>query len=66
MGLSFNMNIVLQYLYNLHEVAEKNNDGQFADFVEVMLEEQVIYYLALQCFVLQFSFSMTCDEGILT
>lgn len=31
----------LQYLYNLHEVAEKNNDGQFADFVEVMLEEQV-------------------------
>ena len=31
----------MQYLYNLHEVAEKNNDGQFADFVEVMLEEQV-------------------------
>lgn len=29
-----------QYLYNLHEVAEKNGDGQMADFVEVMLEEQ--------------------------
>lgn len=31
----------LQYLYNLHEVADKNGDGQMADFVEVMLEEQV-------------------------
>ena len=31
----------MQYLYNLHEVAEKAGDGQFADFVEVMLEEQV-------------------------
>lgn len=31
----------LQYLYNLHEVADKHGDGQFADFVEVMLEEQV-------------------------
>ena len=35
--------VLLQYLYNLHEVADKNNDGQFADFVEVMLEEQVIH-----------------------
>ena len=39
----------VQYLYNLHEVAEKNNDGQFADFVEVMLEEQVNFYLQLIC-----------------
>lgn len=31
----------LQYLYNLHEVADKHGDGQMADFVEVMLEEQV-------------------------
>ena len=31
----------LQYLYNLHEVADKHGDGQFADFVETMLEEQV-------------------------
>lgn len=31
----------VQYLYNLHEVADKNGDGQMADFVEVMLEEQV-------------------------
>ncbi len=33
--------MVLQYLYNLHEVADKHGDGQMADFVEVMLEEQV-------------------------
>ena len=33
----------LQYLYNLHEVADKNGDGQMADFVEVMLEEQVLH-----------------------
>lgn len=40
----------MQYLYNLHEVAEKNGDGQMADFVEVMLEEQarlsVDYFIA--------------------
>jgi ferritin heavy chain len=33
--------VCLQYLYNLHEVADKNGDGQMADFVEVMLDEQV-------------------------
>ena len=31
----------MQYLYNLHHVAEKHEDGQMTDFVEVMLEEQV-------------------------
>jgi ferritin heavy chain len=31
----------LQYLYKLHEVADNNRDPQMADFVEVMLEEQV-------------------------
>lgn len=37
----------LQYLYNLHEVAEKHDDGQMADFVEVMLEEQVFTSLKI-------------------
>jgi ferritin heavy chain len=31
----------LQLLYNLHEVAEKHNDSQMADFVEEMMAEQV-------------------------
>ena len=31
----------MQYLYKLHEVADNNRDPQMADFVEVMLEEQV-------------------------
>ena len=35
----------LQLLYNLHEVAEKHNDSQMADFVEEMMAEQV--YLPL-------------------
>ena len=30
-----------QALYNLHEVADKAEDPQFADFVETMMEEQV-------------------------
>ena len=33
----------LQFLYNLHEVADKHGDGQMADFVETMLEEQVCW-----------------------
>ena len=42
--MSAQLQLCVQYLYNLHEVADKNGDGQMADFVEVMLEEQVNFF----------------------